>query len=121
MYEEDELRYILTESWHHFQNEPGFDNTLLTVQLIKEEIIYLRDFETGEPLDNGEVRMVSQTVDWPSYLFGRHLDQNQMTLAIIIENRKIMDEQYWNSVNISKKLYNIFQWIRESLPPSRMY
>ncbi len=115
------LKEALEESWKAFQNEPGYDNTLLTATITNEEINYLLDSDTGEPLDNGEVRMVSRTVDWPSYLFGRHLDQNQLTLSIILKNRKIMDQQFLIPIILRDRMNYRFQFIRESLPPSSHY
>lgn len=112
------LNEALEESWKAFQNEPGYDNTLLTATITNEEINYLLDSDTGEPLDNGEVRMVSRTVDWPSYLFGRHLDQNHLAISTFFKNRKIMDERYEIPVFLINEINLLFRFIRKNLPPS---
>ncbi len=116
-----EIAECLKTSWRDFQNEPGYDISSNTLTLEQDEFHYELDPETGENLNNGEVRKVIRTFNWPNYLFGEHLDQNQMTLLKILRNRQTIDAKYSDPIFISRELNNRFQWIRESLHPSSHY
>lgn len=114
------LRELLSESWENFQNEIGYDKNTMNLNITRENIIYSLDSETGEPIDNGQVNMVNQTIDWPNYLFGNHLDQNQLTLSIILKNRSLAIE-YFIPITVMGKLRDRFSSFRENLPPSSHY
>ncbi len=114
------LRELLSESWENFQNEIGYDKNTMNLNITREDINYSLHSETGEPIDNGQVKMVNQTIDWPNYLFGNHLDQNQLTLSIILKNRKFAME-YFIPITVISKLRDRFSSFRENLPPSSHY
>lgn len=118
MYEEDELRYILTESWHHFQNEPGYDRKSNMASISSEVIIHQYDWETGDNLDNGEVRIHTQTVDWPSYLFGKHIGHNELFHMSRLKNRIKIEPKYLPAIYINDFLNSSFKWIKNNFPPS---
>ena len=114
------LRELLSESWENFQNEIGYDKNTMNLNITREDINYSLDSETDEPIDNGQVKMVNQTIDWPNYLFGNHLDQNQLAISIIFKNRSLALE-YFIPITVMGQLRDKFRWIKKNLHPSSNY
>jgi len=118
MYEENELHYILTENWKSFVNEPGYDNNSKTAKITSEGIRYDLDPENGEPLNNGEVQIITRTVDWPNYLFGKHIDQGEFFMMSKMWNRTKVEPKYLTMIYINDYLNSNFKFIKNNLPPS---